>query len=156
MQFMPKSHKIYKRESQKQLSFQENIKLYRKTIGIVIAVASIIVVIGFVLGSISLSNINIGTIFDPLPVYKNGFGVINGYVIGTSKISTIGTLMVAMEQRDDFTSILAGVESDGKYVFEDLKPGKYIIIAYFPDGKYKVMNNIQVQSNSVQSLNFKY
>lgn len=156
MQFIPISHKIYKRQSQTQSSFQENIKIHRKTIGIVIAVASILVAIGFLLGSISLSNESMGTIFDSLSVYKNDFGVIKGYVIGTSKISTIGTIMVAMEQRDDFTSVLAGVESDGKYVFEDLKPGKYIVIAYFPDGKYKVMNNIQVQSNSVQTLTFKY
>jgi len=64
--------------------------------------------------------------------------------------------MVAMEQRDDFNSVLTGVEADGKYVFKDLKPGKYIVIAYLPDDTYKVMNNIQVEPNSVQTLTFKY
>ena len=64
--------------------------------------------------------------------------------------------MVAAEQSGQLGTVSVGLEPDGKYVFQDLKPGKYIMIAYFPDGKYKVMNNIQVEPNSVQTLIFKY
>jgi hypothetical protein len=146
MHLFPTFHKYQKYECH----------IHRKTIGIVLVSTSIITVTGCILESIPLPNISMDSTYYSLPVYKNDFGVIKGYVIGSPQISAPGTIMLAIEQRDDFTTVTTEVKLEGKYVFEDLKPRKYIIIAYFPDGKYRVMNNIQVQSNSVQSLNFKY
>ena len=53
-------------------------------------------------------------------------------------------------------TVSVDITSEGKYVFQDLNPGKYTIVAYFPDGEYRVLNNIEVVPNSVQTLIFKY
>lgn len=120
-----------------------------------IALTSLLLVVGYITGGISLPNVSLGSIFDPLPVYKGGAGAINGYVIAPAHESTLGTIMVAAAQSDHFTTVSTGLGPDGKYVFEDLKPGKYIIIAFLPNGNYRVMDNILVQSNTVQTLTFK-
>ena len=156
MQLITINHKDHKFESQRQSSIQSNDNTHGRTIGIVIALTSLLLVIGFVTGSISLPNISLGSIFEPLPVYKTGAGAINGYVIGSNQMSTIGTIMVAADQSDHFTTVSTGLQPDGKYVLEELKPGKYIVIAYFPDGNYRIMDNVLVQPNSVQTLTFKY
>ena len=68
----------------------------------------------------------------PHPVYKNGLGAVNGYVIGSPEVPILGTIMVAAEQSGQFRTASVGIEPDGKYVFQDLKPGKYMMIAFFP------------------------
>ena len=87
---------------------------------------------------------------------RNGLGAVNGYVVGSPEVPILGTIMLAAEQSGQFRTVSMGVEPDGKYVFQDLNPGEYMIIAYFPNGEYKVMNNIEVEANSVKSLIFKY
>ena len=156
MQLITIKHKNHKDLHQEQSSVRNHIRIHRNTVTTVIAIIATFIVLGYLLGNISLPNESMGSIFDPLPVYKNGLGAINGYVIGSPQIPILGTIMVAADQSGQFKTISVGLEPDGKYIFQDLKPGKYMIIAYFPDGEYKVMNNIQVESNSVQTLIFKY
>lgn len=155
MQLITINHKDYVFEYQRQSSILSNDNSHRRTIGIVIALSSLLLVIACVTGSISLPNISLGSIFDPLPVYKNGAGAINGYIVAAAGESTLGTIMVAAAQSDHFTTVSTALGPDGKYIFEDLKPGKYIIIAFLSDGNFRVMNNIQVHPNTVQTLTFK-
>ena len=156
MQVITNKHKSYEVLQLEQSKILNLLKIHRKTITKGIAITSTILILGLLLGNISLPTQSMGSIFDPLPVYKNGQGAINGYVIGSPEFSVLGTIMVAAEQSGQFQTVSIGLEPDGKYVFQDLKPGKYIIIAYFADGKYKVMNNIQVGPDTVQTLIFKY
>jgi hypothetical protein len=129
---------------------------HREIVLLSITMISIILIGGCLLNQLLPTDASMGSIFNPLPVYKNGLGAVNGYVIASSDLSKFGTIMVAAEQSGQFQTVSVGLEPDGKYVFQDLKPGKYMIIAFFPDGEYRVMNNIQVESNSVQTLIFKY
>ena len=108
------------------------------------------------MGNISSPNATMGSIFDPLPVYKNGLGAVDGYVVSSSQSLVVGTIMVATEQGGLSKPVSVGLTPEGKFVFQDLNPGKYIIIAYFHDGTYRVLNNIEVNPNSVQTLIFKY
>jgi len=156
MQLITNKHKIYGDVYQEQLKVRGNIKVQKKIIGIVIATITIFITLAYILGSVPLPNVSMGSIFDPLPVYKNGFGAINGYVIGSPQNPILGTIIVAADQSGHFQTVSVGLEHDGKYVLQDLKPGKYMIIAFFPDGEYRVINNIPVESSSVQTLIFKY
>jgi hypothetical protein len=156
MQLIPILHKSEVELGLEQPQIQAHRKADRKTMGIVIAIIATFIVGGYLLGNISLPNVSMGSIFDPLPIYKNGLGAVNGYVIGTPQIPIIGTIIVAAEQSGQYHTASVGIESDGKYVFQDLKPGVYMLIAFFPDGEHRVMNNIQVEPNSVQTLVFKY
>ena len=97
-----------------------------------------------------------GSIYDPLPVYKDALGAINGYALTSSGIPATGTIMMVAGQGGEYKTVSADLTQEGKYVFQDLNPGKYVIIADFPDGTYKVLNNIQVEPNSVQTLIFKH
>jgi hypothetical protein len=156
MQVITTKHKINMKVPQKQLKIQGNIKVHKKAMAIAIAILSISIALVYTPGSISLPNVSMGSIFDPLPIYKSGLGAVNGYVIGSPQVPILGTIMVAAEQSGQFQTISTGIEPDGKYVFQDLKPGKYMMIAFFPNGEYRVINNIPVEPNSVQTLYFKY
>ena len=140
----------------KQQQLQGHGNADRKTMGIVIAIIATFLIGGYLLVNIPLPDVSMGSIFDPLPIYKNGLGAVNGYVIGSPEVPILGTIMVAAEQSGQFPTESVGLEDDGKYVFQDLKPGKYMLMAFFPNGEYRVMNNIQVEPNSVQTLVFKY
>ena len=83
-------------------------------------------------------------------------GAVNGYVVGSPELPVLGTIVVAAGQSGQFKTVSMDLTQEGKYVFQDLNPGEYIIVAYFPNGEYKVMNSIQVEPNSVKSLIFKY
>ncbi|MDN5846636.1 MAG: hypothetical protein L0H53_10230 [Candidatus Nitrosocosmicus sp.] len=64
--------------------------------------------------------------------------------------------MIATGQEGIFKTISAELTQEVKYVFQDLNPGKYAIVADFPDDTCKVLNNIQVEPNSVQTFIFKH
>jgi hypothetical protein len=117
---------------------------------------STILIIGYLLNSISSPNATMGSIFDPLPVYKNGLGAVNGYAFTSTGLPSLGTIVIAAGQDGLSKTTSVELTQEGKYVFEDLNPGKYVIVANFPDGTYKVLNNIQVEPNSVQTFIFKY
>ena len=156
MQSITIKHKNNEIQQTKQSPILNLFRIHKKTITIGVTMMSTILVIGYLLNNISSPNATMGSIFDPLPIYKNGLGAVNGYVVGSPEVPILGTIMVAAEQSGQFRTVSMGVEPDGKYVFQDLNPGEYMIIAYFPNGEYKVLNNIEVEANSVKSLIFKY
>jgi hypothetical protein len=113
-------------------------------------------ILGYLLGAIQLSNNSIESIFNQLPVYKTGLGTINGYAYDASGLPNKGTTIIAAEQGGLYKTINMVISPDGKYVFPDLNPGQYIIIAVFSDGIYKVLDNIIVEPGSIQTFDFKY
>lgn len=156
MQVITHKHKINEVIQTKQSHIPNLFKIHKQTITIDVALISAILTIGYLLSSISSPNATMGSIFDSEPVYKNGLGAVNGYALTSTGLPALGTIVIAAEQGGLSKTISEDLTQEGKYVFQDLNPGNYVIIAYFPDGKYRVMNNIQVESDSVQTLIFKY
>ena len=132
------------------------IQEHKKELYLVITVMTSALIAGYLLSVIQLSNNSIGSIFNPLPVYKTGLGAINGYAYDASGLPNKGATIIAAEQGGLYKTINMVVSPDGKYVFPDLNPGQYIIIAVFSDGIYKVLDNIKVEPGSIQTFDFKY
>ena len=91
-----------------------------------------------------------------MPTYKSGLGSINGYVAGPLGLPAVGSTVIAAEQGGAGVTKSSFVSVDGKYVFSDLSPGNYRITAAFPDGSNTSLDNVRVESGSVQTLNIKY
>ncbi len=134
------------------------VKRHQNKIILVAAAVGAILIIGFLFsgGTTPNSNNNIGSIFDPLPTYKSGLGSINGYVAGPLGLPAVGSTVIAAEQGGSAVTKSSFVSVDGKYLFRDLPPGEYILMVAFPDGANRVLDNIQVNAGSVQSINLKY
>ena len=156
MQYITIKHKHNEIQQTKQSHILNLLRIHRKTITISVTMISTILIIGYLLDSVSSPNATMGSIFDPLPVYDNGLGAVNGYVFTSSGLPALGTIVIAAGQDSLTKTTSADITQEGKYVFQDLRPGEYVIVANFPDGTYKVLNNIQVEPNSVQTLIFKY
>ena len=129
---------------------------HRKALLLSITMISIILIVGCLVDQLLPTDASMGSIFDPLPTYKNGLGAVNGYAYSSSGMPALGTIVIAVGQDSLIKTTSTGLTEDGKYVLQDLNPGKYIIVADFPDDTYKVLNDIQVEPNSVQTLIFKY
>ena len=156
MQVITIRHKTKEIEQTKQSHILNLFRIHKKTITMGVTMISAILIIGHLLDNISSPNATMGSIFDPLPVYDNGLGAVNGYAFTPSGLPALGTIVIAAGQDGLSKTISVGLTQEGKYVFQDLNPGKYVIVADFPDGTYKVLNNIQVEPNSVQTFIFKY
>ena len=156
MQYITIKHKHKEIQQTKQSHILNLLRIHRKTITISVTMISTILIIGYLLDSVSSPNATMGSIFDPLPVYDNGLGAVNGYVFTSSGLPALGTIVIAAGQDGLSKTTSTDLTQEGKYVFQNLNPGKYVIIAYFPDGEYKVMNNLEVEPNSVQTLIFKH
>ena len=156
MQYITIKHKNNEIQQTKQSHILNLLRIHRKTITISVTMISTILIIGYLLDSVSSPNATMGSIFDPLPVYDNGLGAVNGYVFTSSGLPALGTIVIAAGQDGLSKTTRTDLTQEGKYVFQNLNPGKYVIIAYFPDGEYKVMNNLEVEPNSVQTLIFKH
>ena len=126
------------------------------TLGIIFGAIGAVLIGGLLLSGGTTPNQNIGSVFNPLPVYKSGLGAINGYVAGPLGLPAVGATVVATEQGGSAKSANAFISIDGKYVFSNLPPGKYIIMVAFPDGVNRVLNPVLVNPGSVQTINFKY
>ena len=83
-------------------------------------------------------------------------GAINGYVSGPLGLPAVGATIVAAQQGGQGATQNAVISIDGKYVFSNLPPGQYILMVAFPDGVNRVLNNVNVDTGSIQSINFKY
>jgi hypothetical protein len=70
-------------------------------------------------------------------------------------LPAIGATVIAAEQGGSASAKTAFISIDGKYVFSDLQPGEYILMVAYPDGTNKVIDNVQVNSRSIQTINFK-
>ena len=127
----------------------------RKMIAISVAIVAAILLTGYIGSNILSPAGSQGSIFDPLLVYKNGLGAINGYVLNELELPLIGTIMIAVEQGGLSKTTTLSVTDEGKFLFQDLDSGKYVIIAAFPDGTTSILNNVNVEPNSVQTLIFK-
>ncbi len=127
---------------------------YMVTFGAIIA-AIVIIALLFTAGHLPNTN-TIGSTFNPLPVYKSGQGALNGYIAGPLGLPAVGATVVAAEQGGAGITKTAFVSVDGKYVFNNLEPGKYLISVGFPDGANRIINNINVDPNSVDTVNLKY
>ena len=156
MQLITIKHKNNELQRTKQSRTLNLFRIHKKTITIGVTMMSTILVIGYLLDNISSPNATMGSIFDPLSVYDNGLGAVNGYAYTSSGLPALGTIVIAAGQDGLSKTTSADLTQEGKYVFQDLNPGKYVIVADFPDGTYKVLNNIQVEPNSVQTLIFKH
>ncbi len=132
------------------------IQEHKKELYLVITMVTSALIAGYLLSIIQLSNNSIGSIFNPLSTYKTGLGAINGYAYDGSGLPNKGATIIAAEQGGLYKTINMVVSPDGKYVFPDLNPGQYIIIAVFSDGIYKVLDNIKVEPGSIQTIDFKY
>ena len=132
------------------------IQEHKKELYLVITVMTSALIAGYLLSITQLSNNSIGLIFNPLSTYKTGLGAINGYAYDGSGLPNKGATIIAAEQGGLYKTINMVVSPDGKYVFPDLNPGQYIIIAVFSDGIYKVLDNIKVEPGSIQTIDFKY
>ena len=126
------------------------------TLGIIFGAIGAVLIGGLLLSGGTTPNSNIGSVFNPLPVYKSGLGAINGYVAGPLGLPAVGATVVATEQGGSAKSANAFISIDGKYVFSNLPPGEYILMVAFPDGVNKVLNHVSVDQGSVQTINFKY
>ena len=156
MHLSPLSHNINEIPETKQSHTLNFLTVHKKTITIGITMIITILIVGYVLGNFSMSSATMGSIFNSLPAYKSGLGAINGYAYTSSGLPALGTIVIAAGQDSLTKTTSADITQEGKYVFQDLRPGEYVIVANFPDGTYKVLNNIQVEPNSVQTLIFKY
>ncbi len=126
------------------------------TLGIIFGAIGAVLIGGLLLSGGTTPNSNIGSVFNPLPVYKSGLGAINGYVAGPLGLPAVGATVVATEQGGSAKSANAFISIDGKYVFSNLPPGEYILMVAYPDGVNKVLNQVSVDPGSVQTINFKY
>ncbi len=68
----------------------------------------------------------------------------------------MGSTVIAAEQGGTGVTETQFVSIDGKYVFSDLPPGNYIIMAAFPDGSSTSLDNVRIEAGSVQTLNIKH
>ncbi len=133
------------------------VKRHQWAIILVVAVMGVILIVGYLFsGGTTPNNRGIGSIFEPMPIYKSGLGSINGYVAGPLGLPAVGSTVIAAEQGGSAVTKSSFVSIDGKYVFSDLPPGDYILMVAFPDGANRVLDNVQVDAGSVQSINLKY
>jgi len=132
--------------------------LKRHKTGIVAGVTILagILIIGYLFSGGMIPKQGIGSIFDPMPVYKTGMGAINGHVMSSSGLPALGATVVAIEQGGSEKITMAIIPVDGKYVFEDLKPGNYVLMVGFPNGENRILNYLDVDSGSIHTIDFKY
>ena len=82
-------------------------------------------------------------------------GAINGHVIGQTGLPALGATIVAIEQDGSEKITMAIISIDGKYVFQDLEPGNYVLMVGFPSGENRVLNYLDVDAGSVHTIDFK-
>lgn len=129
---------------------------FKIVLGILVAVIAIVLIMGFLFSGGTTPNSNMGSVFQPLPVYKSGQGAINGYVSGPLGLPAVGSTIIAAEQGGSGITKSAFISIDGKYVFDNLPPGQYILMVAFPNAVNKAINDVKVDAGSVQTINIKY
>jgi hypothetical protein len=132
------------------------VKRHRNKIIIIAVIVGAILILGYLFSGGTVPNGSIGSVFDPLPVYKSGMGSVNGYVAGPLGLPAVGSTIIAAEQGGTAVSKSAFISVDGKYVFSNLPAGNYILMVAFPDGTNRVLDNVRVEAGSIQSINIKY
>jgi hypothetical protein len=120
--------------------------------GIVGAVA----LVGFIISGGILPNANANNSNDNVNrgQIPGVMGVVHGYVSGPAGLSAIGASVIAAEQSTGYDPN-AFVSVNGQY-FLDVPAGDYVIIAAYPDGSNRVVNDFKVTSGSGHQLDFAY
>jgi len=120
-------------------------------IGIIGAIA----LAGLIISGGLLPNINKGTV-SPSPPSNVPLvlGAVYGHVSGPAGLPAVGATVVAAEQQTGHT-VNSIISIDGNYYFQ-LPAGKYNVVAAFPGGSHKSINNFQVQSGVAETLDFIY
>lgn len=140
-------------------SESQSLKLLKKhkyKIAIGAIVASILIT-GYLFSGGTTPNSSIGSVFNPPAVYKTNLGAINGYVYGSFGLPAVGATVVAAAQQGGAESThTAFISIDGKYVFTNLEPGNYILVVSYPDGTNQVLNNVNINQGSIQTIKFNY
>jgi hypothetical protein len=129
---------------------------FKIVLGIFVGAIAAVLIIGFLLSGGTTPNSYSGSVFQPLPAYKSGQGAINGYVAGPLGLPAVGSTIIAAQQGGSGFTKNAFISIDGKFVFSNLPPGQYIIMVAFPNGVNKVLNNVAVDSGSIQTININY
>lgn len=81
-------------------------------------------------------------------------GLVHGFVAGPTGLPAIGATVLAVQQGTDFAAS-AFVSVDGQYTL-NLPPGDYILVAAFPDGTDRIINNFEVSRGTSYELNISY
>jgi hypothetical protein len=148
-----------KLNEQKSVGKQEGYKKkkttnYRPVIYAVVGTVAAIAIAGLIISGGNLPNIN----QSPLTSTTSSVaptGALHGYVGGPTGLPAIGASVIAANQKTGFTEN-AIIPVNGQYFLGDLPAGQYIVMAAFPDGTNKVVNEFQVDSGSNHELNFSY
>jgi hypothetical protein len=126
------------------------------TLGIIFGAIGAVLIGGFLLSGGTTPNGNIGSVFNPLPVYNSGLGAVNGHVSGPLGLPAVGATVVMSQQMGSYKTVTSFISVDGQFVLPNLEPGRYNFVVAFPDGTNRVLNNIVVGPGSVQTLDIKY
>ena len=119
MALLPKS------TNAQQHQYKDILKGYTTRIVACVTILAGILIIGYLFsGGGMIHKQGIGSIFEPMPVYKTGMGAINGHVMSPSGLPALGATVVAIEQGGSEKITMAIIPVDGKYVFENLEPRK--------------------------------
>jgi hypothetical protein len=132
------------------------LKQHKTRIVAVVAMLAGILIIGYIFSGIIIPKQSIGSIFESMPVYKTGMGAINGHVIGPAGLPAVDATIVAVQQGGTKKIMMAIIPMDGKYVFQDLEPGNYVLMVGFPNGENRILNYLDVDSGSIHTIDFKY
>lgn len=134
-----------------------SIKKHKNKLIVIGIIVAVILVIGYLFSGGTTPNSSLGSVFTPPAVYKTNLGAINGYVYGPFGLPAVGATVVAAAQQGGAESThTAFISIDGKYVFSNLEPGNYILVVSYPDGTNQVLNNVNVNQGSIQTINFNY
>src|SRR6476469_8876677 len=150
MALLPKS------TNAQQHQYKDILKGHTRGIVACVIILAGILIIGYLFSGGMIPKQGIGSIFEPMPLYKTGMGTINGHVMSPSGLPALGATVVAIEQGGSEKITMAIIPVDGKYVFENLAPGNYVIMAGFPNGENRVLNYLDVDVGSIHTIDFKY
>ncbi len=150
----------YERDKNAKKNGSGLVKRHKNKIIAGIGIITAILLVGYLFSGGTRPNSNtggLGSIFDPLPVYKSGQGAVNGYVSGPLGLPAVGSTVIAAGQAGGASNTVTSfISVDGKFTLPNLAPGTYNLVVAFPDGTNKVLSNIVVEQGSVQTLNIKY
>jgi hypothetical protein len=128
---------------------------FRPTIIAIVGVVAAIAIAGFIISGGNLPNINQSSTPSTTTSSVDPTGALHGYVGGPTGLPAIGASVIAANQETGFTDN-AIISLNGQYFLDNLPAGQYIVMAAFPDGTNKVVNQFQVESGSNHELNFSY
>lgn len=132
----------------------DSLSKHSKKIAINAIIISLFMIIEYFVITHAIPSMSLGSIIDPLSIYQDGNGSVNGRVYDSfgAPISNITVIAADTGGLGNTTFTLTDVH--GKFILSHLHPSQYSIIALFPSGNLGVKYNIKVDSNSLQTIVF--